>query len=177
MYPQSRATLRAMLTSRRSFALAAALVWLGSGCKNGFATDPAEARARAISAVDVRLRGSWVLQTFVPETTLEPMLAAMLQFQFGQMVIRLDGQRAYADSPGLHVTRGYRITDVQGDQFELVTFDDQGVAYNATCVFVGDNDLRFHSTTAPWKGTGALRRNAAGPAPGGQSQTTVVVPQ
>src|SRR5262245_34401802 len=118
------ATLRPMLTARRcSLALAAALTVLGSGCKTGPAADPAEARARAIAAADVRLRGAWLLQNFTPDTPLEPMLAAMLAFQFGQMVVQLDGRNAVADSPGLHVQRGYRITEVQGDQFQLVVFD------------------------------------------------------
>lgn len=161
-----------MLTSRRTFTLTAALTVLGAGCKGGLVSNPAEERARAIAGADVRLRGAWLLVNFTPETQLEPMLAAMLQFQFGQMIVRLDGHTAYADSPGLHVTRGYRITDVQGDQFELVTFDDQGVNYNVTCLFVGDSELRLHSTTAPWKGSGSLRRTAS-VAP---TSTTIVQP-
>jgi hypothetical protein len=160
-----------MLTSRRCFfVLAAALTVLEAGCKSGPAADPVAMRARAVAAADVRLRGAWVLQSFVPETPLEPMLAGMLAFQFGQLIIKLDGQNAVADSPGLHVQRTYRITDVQGDQFQLVTVDDQGVAYEAAALFIGDNDIRFHSTTMPWKGVGTLRRNGgaaavSGPAP------------
>lgn len=160
------ATLRPML-SRRHFSLAlASLAVPLSGCKNGPAADPAAERARAIAAVDVRLRGAWILQNFTPETQMEPMLAAMLAFQFGQMVIKLDGRNAVADSPGLHVQRGYTITDVQGDQFQIATFDEQGVSYQGSCLFVGDNDLRFRCITAPWKGSGALRRTVAAAVPG-----------
>jgi len=151
-----------MLTSRCcTFALAAALTVPGAGCKSGPPVDPVAQQARAVAAVDVRLRGAWVLQGFTPDTPLEPMLVPMLQFQFGQMVIQLDGQRAVADSPGLHVDRMYRIKEVQGDQFELVTFDDQGVSYEVNAMFMGDNDIRFRSTTMPWKGVGTLRRSGA----------------
>jgi hypothetical protein len=151
-----------MLRSRCcSFAVAAALAVLGSGCTNGPADSPVDYKARAVAAVDVRLRGAWVLQNFTPETQLEPILVPMLQFQFGQLIVKLDGQRLVADSPGLHVERTYRITDAQGDQFEMVMFDEQGVSYPGTAVFVGDNDLRFRSNTTRWKGEGTLHRTAA----------------
>jgi hypothetical protein len=153
-----------MLRSRCcSFAIAAALGALGvlgSGCKDGPAESPADFKARAVAAVDARLRGAWVLQTFKPETQLEPILVPMLEFQFGQLVVKLDGQHLVADSPGLHVERTYRILDAQGDQFELVLFDEQGVSYPGTALFVDDNDIRFRSNTTRWKGEGMLRRTA-----------------
>jgi hypothetical protein len=150
---------------RRSFslALAAALAVLGAGCSNGPAATPVDQKARAVAAVDVRLRGAWILQGFTPETALEPMLVPMLQFQFGQMVIKLDGKNMVADSPGLHIERTYQITDAQGDQFQLLTFDEQGVSYPANGIFVGDNDIRFRSTTTRWKGEGTLQRTAMPP--------------
>lgn len=150
-----------MMSRTCSVALAAALTVLGGGCKSAPPVDPVAAQARAVAVADVRLRGAWVLQGFTPDTALEPMLVPMLQFQFGQMVVKLDGQHAVADSPGLHLERMYRITNVQGDQFELVTFDEQGVSYQVNALFLGDNDLRFRSTTMPWKGVGTLRRSAA----------------
>lgn len=162
-----------MLARRRStFVIAAALTVLGAACKTTPPVDPAAAKVRNVAATDLRLRGSWMLQTFTPDTPLEPMLAAMLAFQFGQMIVRFDGQRSYADSPGVHVQRGYRITEVEGDQFKLVAFDDQGVSYQVNALFVGDTDLRFRSTTMPWKGEGHLRRTTETPVQNTQVKTT-----
>ncbi len=162
-----------MVVRRRSaFVIAAALTVLGAGCKGTPPVDPVAAKVRDVAATDLRLRGSWMLQTFTPDTPLEPMLAAMLAFQFGQMVVRFDGQRAFADSPGVHVQRGYRITEVEGDQFKLAAFDDQGVSYQVNALFVGDADLRFRSTTMPWKGEGHLRRTVAVPLSNTQVTTT-----
>lgn len=162
-----------MAAARRcTFAFVAALAVLGGGCQPEPAASPADQKARAVAAADVRLRGAWVLQSFTPETPLEPILVPMLQFQFGQLVVKMDGQRMVADSPGLHVERTYRITDVRGDELDLLTFDEQGVSYPATALFVGDDDIRFRSITTRWKGEGTLHRTAA---PQGQSQSTTVV--
>jgi len=115
----------------------------------------------AIASVDARLRGAWVLQSFTPDEPLEPMLKSMLEFQFGRLVVRLDGKRLVADSPGIHVERAYQISEVKGDQFKLTSFDQNGVPYESTCSFQIDGRLQVHSTTDPWRGMAMVSR--AGP--------------
>ena len=154
------------MVPRHPLFLAAALALVAAGCKSAPPVDPAVAKARAIAAADVRLRGAWLLQSFTPDAPLEPMLAAMLAAQFGRMVVQLDGKNAVADSGRLHIERTYRITDGQGDQFQLVLIDDQGVSYDAAGLFVGNDEVRFRSTTTRWKGVGTFRRTQV-------AQTTV----
>jgi len=132
------------------------------GCSGAKDARSAEADAQAaIASTDTRIRGAWVLQSFVPEDPLEPMLKAMLEFQFGRLVIRLDGKRLVADSPGVHVERTYQITEAKGDQFKLTTFDAQGVPYESTCMFQMDGRVQVHSTSDPWRGLAMISR--AGP--------------
>lgn len=140
--------------------LVGALALSGAACTNAPPIDPSKVNAASIAAIDVRLRGTWVLQSYNPATPLEPMLAALLGFQLGQMVVTFDGQRAVATSPGVHTERTYRVLQAQGDQFQIALMDEQGVSYQAAGLFMGENDVRFQSYTAPWKGNGALRRSS-----------------
>ncbi len=156
--------MRWMATNRVCLlGLVAALTLSGAACTNAPPIDPSQVNAVAIASVDARLRGTWVLQSYNPATPLEPMLAALLGFQIGQMVITFDGQRAVATSPGIRTERTYRVLVAQGDQFQVALSDEQGISYQAAALFVGDNDIRFQSYTSPWKGNGTLRRSA-GPA-------------
>lgn len=162
--PGAGATLGRMTRTRRSpLALALALALANAACTSAPPIDPSRYNAAAVAATEVRIRGTWVLQTYNPATPLEPMLAALLGFQLGQMVITFDGQRAVATSPGVHTERTYRVLQAQGDQFQIALMDEQGVSYQAAGLFVGDNEVRFQSYTAPWKGNGSLRRSS-GPA-------------
>src|SRR5689334_22945452 len=119
---RGHSTIGAMAAQRSSLCtsvvLLAALgagVPLELGCSGGKEARSPEAEAQAaIASVDSRIRGAWVLQSFVPEEPLEPMLNAMLQFQFGRLVVRLDGKRLVAESPGIHVERTYQITEEIG---------------------------------------------------------------
>jgi len=163
-------TMRSLVLPRLLRRLSpAALVWaaigasspLTEGCRGGAEARAPDAEAVAVAGVDARLRGAWVLQRFTPETPLEPMLAALLQYQFGRLIARLDGKRLVADSSGIHVDRAYRVSEVVGDQFKLTTFDDEGVPYDAVCTFLPDGTVQVHSLTSPWKGMGLVSR--AGP--------------
>jgi hypothetical protein len=134
---------------------------LAQGCGGRAEARAPDAEARAVAEIDTRLRGAWVLQSFTSETPLEPMLEALLQFQFGRLVARLDGKRLVAESSGIHVDRAYRVSEVAGDQFKLTTYDDEGVPYESVCTFLPDGAVQIHSLTSPWKGMGLVRR--AGP--------------
>lgn len=141
-------------------ALVLALGLSGVACTSAPPIDPSQVNAAAIAAVDARIRGTWVLQTYNPSTPLEPMLAALLGFQLGQMTVTFDGQRAVATSPGVHTVRTYRVLVAQGDQFQILLSDEQGIPYQAAGLFTDDNTVHFQSYTAPWKGNGSLRRTA-----------------
>lgn len=134
---------------------------LAQGCRGSGEARAPNAEAQAIADIDARLRGAWVLQSFTPETPLEPMLGALLQYQFGRLIARLDGKRLIADSSGIHVDRAYRVSEVVGDQFKLTTYDDEGVPYESVCMFLPDGTVQVHSLSSPWRGMGLVRR--AGP--------------
>ncbi len=141
-----------------TLALVAAVALTGAACTNAPPIDPSQVNAVAVAAIDARVRGTWVLQTYNPATPLEPMLAALLGFTLGQMVVTFDGQRAVATSPGVRAERTYRILQAQGDQFQILLADEQGISYQAAALFVDENNIRFQSYTSPWKGNGTLHR-------------------
>lgn len=144
---------------RCSLSLVLVIAALGAtslGCA-GKSLPPADFAARATADVVAQLHGSWTLQSFKPEVSLEPMLQAMLDFQFGRLVAVFDGKRMVADSVGIHVERTYEISEAQGDQFTLTAFDDHGVPYVAYCSF-GEGKLKVRATTEPWRGYATLTR-------------------
>lgn len=137
-----------------ALALAAALC---GGCGHGAARAPDSALA-AIASIDARLRGDFRLVRFVPEVSLDPMLAAMLEAQYATLLIRFDGKRLSADSPTVHVSRAYEIRDPQGDRFRLIAYDESGVPYESACELSEEGDLRVQARTPPWQGVAILRR-------------------
>ncbi|WP_437739124.1 hypothetical protein WME73_26165 [Sorangium sp. So ce302] len=137
-------------------ACTAVLTAQAAGCGSSAARGP-DAGAE-IASIDARLRGSFRLVRFEPEVPLEPMLASMLEFQYAHLVVRFDGKRILADSPGLHVDRAYEIRDPAWDRFKLVSYDEAGVAYEALCEFSDQGELVVHAQTPPWKGVATLRR-------------------
>lgn len=159
--PSSRPSSRPSRAFRASPLLvvagAAVLAAQGTGCSAGAPQD-SETPAAALASIDARLRGSFRLVRFDPEVPLEPMLASMLEFQYTHLIIRFDGRRIIADSPGLHVDRAYEIRDPAWDRFKLVSYDEAGVAYEALCRFSGEDELIVHAQTPPWKGVATLRR-------------------
>jgi hypothetical protein len=133
------------------------------GCAPARGARSPEVDAQAIASADARLKGAWRLRSFVPETPLEPMLEALVRFQYEHLIVRFDGQRLVADSPGLHVDRAYRIHEASGDRFKLTSFDEQGVAYETECFFVGRDALEIRSMTSPWRGIATIARAGAAP--------------
>jgi hypothetical protein len=146
--PGARSSLLFLLT---------ALFTTSLGCA-GAAPPPADLTARAVADADARLRGSWTLQSFRPDVPLEPMLQAMLDFQYGRLTATFDGKRMVADSVGIHVDRAYQISEPKGDEFKMTSFDDHGVPYEAICTFA-EGKLQVHSTTDPWRGYALLTRS------------------
>ena len=153
--------MRASLRTR-SFLLVVltALFTASLGCA-GTPVPPADLDARAVADADARLRGSWTLQSFRPDVSLEPMLQTMLEFQYGRLTATFDGKRMIADSIGIHVDRAYQISEARGDEFKMTSFDDHGVPYEAVCTFA-EGKLQVHSTTNPWHGFALLTRTVPG---------------
>lgn len=156
--------MRSFLGARSSLAAAVAVLALtGAGCA-AKKIPPADLAARAAVDADKQLRGSWTLQSFRPDVPLEPMLQAMLDFQYGRLTATFDGKRMVADSIGIHVDRAYQISEATGGEFKMTSFDDQGVPYEGICNFV-EGKLQVHSTTDPWRGYALLTRTQAAAAP------------
>ncbi|WP_437805943.1 hypothetical protein [Sorangium sp. So ce1078] len=158
--PASRPPLRPSGAFRASrllaVACAAVLAAQAAGCGSSVSQGPDA--AAAIASIDARLRGSFRLVRFEPEVPLEPMLASMLEFQYAHLIVRFDGERIIADSPGLHVDRAYEIRDPVWDRFKLISYDEAGIAYEALCEFSDQGELIVHAQTPPWKGIATLRR-------------------
>ena len=153
--------MRASLRTRSSLLFVVAALFTASlGCA-GTPVPPADLSARAVADADARLRGSWTLQSFRPEVSLEPMLQAMLDFQYGRLTATFDGKRMIADSIGIHVDRAYQISEAKGDEFKITSFDDHGVPYEAVCTFA-EGKLQVHSRTEPWRGFALLTRTVPG---------------
>ena len=159
--------MRSSLGARSSLLFVlAALSTASLGCA-GKPIPPADLTAAAVADADARLRGSWTLQSFRPDVPLEPMLQAMLDFQYGRLNAVFDGKRIIADSVGIHVERTYQISEAKGDEFKITAFDDHGVPYEAVCLFA-EGKLQVHATTDPWRGYALLTRTVPGlpPMPG-----------
>ncbi|WP_437774293.1 hypothetical protein [Sorangium sp. So ce1097] len=137
-------------------ACAAALAAQAAGCGSSASQGPDA--AASLASIDARLRGTFRLVRFDPEVPLEPMLASMLEFQYAHLVVRFDGERILADSPGLHVDRAYEIRDPAWNRFKIISYDEAGIAYEALCEFSGQGELIVYAQTPPWKGVAMLRR-------------------
>lgn len=138
---------------------AAALVGVGAGAGCGAsASHGPDATAVEIASIDARLRGSFRLVSFIPEVPLEPMLASLLEYQYTTLILRFEGHRILADSPGVHVNRAYEIREPKGDRFTLVSFDEAGIPYESVCEFAGNDQVLVHSQTPPWTGVATIRR-------------------
>jgi hypothetical protein len=141
----------------RAAGLAAVLAGPVIGCGAGSSSSPKDATAESIASAGARLAGRWVLVGYQPEMPLEPTLALLLSTQFERMIIQFDGYRMVAEGPGISVNRKYRVTEAYGDHFRAQMYDEFGVSYDSSNDFSG-NLLLIHASTAPWKGTGTLRR-------------------
>lgn len=142
-------------------ALAAAALALAplAGCGGASGAGPVDATAADNRAADQRLQGRWRIVDFRPETPLDPVMASMLAFYQPTMVIEVDGGRirALTTAPGVHFDRRYEVREAVGQRFELVVWDDAGIAQSSLCEFQADGTLRAR-TTAPWRGDALLAR-------------------
>jgi hypothetical protein len=136
--------------------LAGVMAVAGAGCGGAQTGGPSD--ATVLARIDERLHGAWTLQAYRPATPLDPMAQAFVAFQYGNLTVRLEGGRLLADSPGVHLSRSYRLHDGYGDQFKLTSFDDQGVAYDAVCTFVRPDVLEVNSWTDPWRGVATFQK-------------------
>jgi hypothetical protein len=85
------------------------------------------------------------------------MFAGLLAAQMGTLVTQFDGQQMQVAGTGVNTTRRYRVTQASGDRVAVVSYDDNGIPYDAVGEFRG-NELWFASLTIPWRGRGVLRR-------------------
>jgi len=84
-------------------------------------------------------------------------MLALINIQFGQMRVTMDGTRLTAQGPGVQVARTYQIQASEDESAMLIISDPSGVPIRVS-VFLQDNLLTFHPLDAPWSGEGTLRR-------------------
>lgn len=132
------------------------------GCASSGMTS-SQIAAQDLASAGERLKGSWVLNQFQPEVSLEPMLAQLLQLQVGHLVVTFDGTHFVANGVGAQATRTYRVVEADGDHLKMTFYDDTGVPYDCEGFFDG-NSLHFQGLTSPWTGSGVLARTAPAPA-------------
>jgi hypothetical protein len=129
-----------------------------ASCKRGAGASAADEAAQRRQAANQQLMGTWVLVSFQPRESLEPMLANLLAAQFGAMTVQFDGQTMQAQGIGVTTTRRYEIREAEFSRFKLVSYDDKGIAYDTAAEFRSQDEIWFDSRTPPWRGTGTLRR-------------------
>jgi hypothetical protein len=133
----------------------------GAGCTPAApAESPAQQQADYRKDATSRLEGSdWRLGSWQPEQPLEPMLQALLTQQLSTMTIHFGQGRVHADSPTIHIDRGYQIVDASGPQIVVVATDEIGGTLRTTAQFSDDGaTVYFHGETEPWRGNGTLVR-------------------
>ena len=140
--------------SRRWMLFVVALAALGCG---GRQDKPVDEAAQARQYANQRLTGRWLLVSFQPEVTLEPMLGALLAAQMNQLVVTFQAPQMHARGVGVDTIRRYKVVDALGARVAIRTVDDSGATYDAVGEFRGQ-ELFFESRTIPWRGRGVLRR-------------------
>jgi hypothetical protein len=123
------------------------------GCSNTTATP-----ASTVATANQRLGGSWRLQSFGPEVSLDLPLQAVLAAELGQLVVTFNQSQFSAVGPGVNFTGRYVVTSAEGEQLQAILYDSQNVAYHFSAQFAG-NLLHFHIDDKPWAGVGALERS------------------
>lgn len=120
------------------------------GGSQGAATDPTALAGQ-------RLQGSWRVQSFTPEATLEPPLRSLLNAQLGALTVVFEGETFAATGPGVTMNGRVQILSAQGELLTGTLFDATGVGYRVAGQFQGST-FHFRSHDAPWRGTGVLQR-------------------
>ena len=85
--------MSAQIVRRSLLALVFALAL--TSCKRGRGASEVDEATQRREAVNQRLMGSWVLVTFQPSETLEPMLASLLAAQFGALTVQFDATSSW----------------------------------------------------------------------------------
>ena len=130
--------------------LALTPTWAACGSHSG-------APANSVLVANQRLAGSWRLQSFAAEVSLDLPLQAVLSAEVGQLMVTFNQGQYSASGPGVTLNGRYEVTNAGGDQLELTMYDQTNVAYHFLSQFAG-NLLHFQSTDKPWRGVGALQR-------------------
>jgi hypothetical protein len=116
------------------------------------------APANSVATANQRLTGSWRLQSFGPEVSLDLPLQAVLAAELGQLVVTFNQSQFMAVGPGVNFGGRFVVTSASGDQLQVILYDPQGVGYHFDSQFA-DNLLHFQIHDKPWAGVGALERN------------------
>lgn len=117
----------------------------------------ASSAPNTVAVANQRLAGSWRLQSFAPEMSLDLPLQAVLSAELNQLVVTFSQSQFTAVGPGVNFTGRYVVTSAEGDQVQAILYDTQGVGYHFSAQFAG-NLLHFHIDDKPWAGVGALER-------------------
>jgi len=132
----------------------------GSGCKSsGSGQGPTDASAADNRRADERLQGPWRITDFRPETPLDPTMATMLGFYQPTLILEIQQGRirAITSANDVHFDRRYEVREALGQRFQLVVYDDAGVAQTNYCELQPDGSLRVKTQT-PWRGDARLAR-------------------
>lgn len=111
----------------------------------------------SIASATQRLQGSWKIQSFAPESALEPPLQSLLNAQLGAMTITFHGDAFSAEGPGMNFNGNFKIWSATFDALSGTIYDQTGVAYRVSGQFEGPA-FSFRSYDSPWKGQGKLVR-------------------
>ena len=126
----------------------------GSSQASGSGADRAQ---QAAADAAERLEGAWVLAEFQPESTLEPMLGALLTAQLRQLRVTFHAGNMRVDGVGVNAERSYHVTQAAADGFSMSITDPTNVEYRVTGAFQGTS-VAFTSLSDPWRGRGRLQR-------------------
>jgi hypothetical protein len=145
-------------SSRLAIAVALALSAVSvTSCKGGSGQGPTDASSADNRAADQRLQGNWRIVDFKPESALDPSMASMLAFYQNNLVVQIQGGRMRALSSGINFDRRYEVKKALGTRFQLVVYDDAGVAQTNYCEFLPDGTMRAKTQT-PWRGDALFAR-------------------
>ena len=101
----------------------------------------------------------WRLTEFKPDLSPGPILGPLLSQQLGQLVLHFDHGQMHADSPTLHATRTYQLTDAAGPMFRFATPDEGGLLIHMNASFNEEHDrVAFRVDNEPFRGQGVLER-------------------
>ena len=110
-----------------------------------------------VTTATERLQGVWRVESFTPDTPLDPPLQGLLNAQLGALTVTFQGAQFSANGPGVTMTGHFKVWSAAFDQLSGTLYDATGVGYRVSGQFEGSAFL-FRSFDAPWKGQGKLVR-------------------